>query len=542
MNTKELHSSFSCHANSMTGVGHTQWPGKKVRVISTLLLFLTSAWTWAQPNGTGTYYQSADGTKGKSLKTALYEIIKSPSVKSYNALFECYKSTDLRPDGKIWDMYSNITNFDPDNDHTGNYSGEGDVFNREHSFPKSWFGNVSPMNSDLFHVIPTDGYVNNRRSNYPFGETNGENYKSNGGFSKVGSCTTNGYSGTVFEPNDEYKGDFARIYFYMVTCYESKVSSWSSPMLAGNEYPAYTQWAIDMLLRWAANDPVSQKEIDRNNAVYKLQGNRNPYVDYPGLEQYVWGSKTDMAFSYDNYDSEVTPDPDPDPNPDPDPDPNPNPDPEPVDGEQTYLKVTANDGIQLGAHYLLVYETEAEGKALADMISSGKAYSYTSVAISNNQITTEVNADGQPHELLLGGESGSYTIYDTKSMAYLSLPSSDNALKTSETITGPTEQWTISITDGYAEIQNNKYTNRTIRYNSGSPRFACYTSGQQPVSLYKRNITSSIGIVDNEGATSSCVIYSVDGRRVGVAKNGRAEMNDLQKGIYIIGGKKVIIK
>ena len=206
------------------------------------------------------------------------------------------------------------------------------------------------------------------------------------------------------------------------------------------------------------------------------------------------------------------------------------------------MKVTANDGIQLGAHYLLVYETEAEGKALADMISSGKAYSYTSVAISNNQITTEVNADGQPHELLLGGESGSYTIYDTKSMAYLSLPSSDNALKIAESITGPTEQWTINITDGYAEICNNKYNTRTIRYNSGSPRFACYTSGQQPVSLYKRNTTSSIGIVDNECSTNSNDIYSIDGRRVGVVKNGKVETSGLRKGIYIIGGKKVIIK
>ncbi|MGM9708788.1 MAG: endonuclease, partial [Prevotella sp.] len=223
MNTKELHSSFSCHADSMTDASLKEWPVRKVRIISTLILFMTASWAWAQPNGTGTYYQSADGNKGKNLKTALYEIIKSPNVKSYSALFECYKSTDLRPDGKIWDMYSNITNFDPDKDHSGNYSGEGDMFNREHSFPKSWFGNVAPMNSDLFHVIPTDGYVNNRRSNYPFGETNGESYKSNGGFSKVGSCTTNGYSGTVFEPNDEYKGDFARIYFYMVTCYESKV-------------------------------------------------------------------------------------------------------------------------------------------------------------------------------------------------------------------------------------------------------------------------------------------------------------------------------
>ena len=138
-----------------------------------MMLVLTATLGWAQPNGTGSYYQSADGHKGKSLKTALYEIIKSPSVKSYSELFECYKTTDLRPDGKIWDMYSNSTNYDPDNDHSGNYTAEGDMFNREHSFPKNWFGNIAPMNSDLFHVIPTDGYVNNRRSNYPFGETNG---------------------------------------------------------------------------------------------------------------------------------------------------------------------------------------------------------------------------------------------------------------------------------------------------------------------------------------------------------------------------------
>ena len=101
------------------------------------MLVLTATLGWAQPNGTGSYYQSADGHKGKSLKTALYEIIKSPSVKSYSELFECYKTTDLRPDGKIWDMYSNSTNYDPDNDHSGNYTAEGDMFNREHSFPKN---------------------------------------------------------------------------------------------------------------------------------------------------------------------------------------------------------------------------------------------------------------------------------------------------------------------------------------------------------------------------------------------------------------------
>ena len=478
---------------------------------------------WAQPNGTGSYYQSADGHKGESLKTALYEIIKSPSVKSYSELFECYKTTDLRPDGKIWDMYSNSTNYDPDNDHSGNYKAEGDMFNREHSFPKNWFGDIAPMNSDLFHVIPTDGYVNNRRSNYPFGETNGERYKSSGGFSKVGLSTTKGYSDLVFEPNDEYKGDFARIYFYMATCYESRIASWNCDMLAGNAYPAYKQWAIDMLLKWAMNDPVSQKEIDRNNAVYKIQGNRNPYVDYPGLEQYVWGSMTDVAFSYDNYDPSSIPAPDP------------------IGGSQTYVKVTDNDGLQSGGQYLLVYEKDTDSKALADMISSGKAYSYVDVAISDGQLATEVNADGLPHELTIEETEGGYTIFDTYLNAYLSLPSSDNALKTATSVTGLSEKWTISISNGNAEIRNNKYTTRSIRYNSSSPRFACYTTGQEPVSLYKRNVSSSIDIVDADRLWSNKAIYSIDGRRVGTVSNGSDPTEGLPCGVYIIGGKKLIV-
>lgn len=138
--------------------------------VSFLLLALTA---WAQPNGTGNYYQDANGKKGKSLKTALFGIIKSPNVVSYKGLWDAYKKTDLRSDGKIWDMYSDITNFDPDKGHAGNYSKEGDMYNREHSFPKSWFNDAKPMYSDIVHVVPADGYVNNRRSNLPYGETDG---------------------------------------------------------------------------------------------------------------------------------------------------------------------------------------------------------------------------------------------------------------------------------------------------------------------------------------------------------------------------------
>ena len=222
------------------------------------------------PNNSGTYYSAADGKKGMALKTALSKIIGNPDVVSYDGLISAYQKTDRRDDGKVWDMYSCTTNYNF-SDNTGNYKKEGDMYNREHSFPKSWFGGkVKPMYCDIVHVVPCDGYVNNRRGNDPFGETDGDVYKSNKNFSKYGKSKTPGYTGNVFEPNDIYKGDFARIYLYMATCYESKISGWSSPMLAGNSYPAYKEWALNLLLKWAEQDPVSEKEVNRNTAAYGL--------------------------------------------------------------------------------------------------------------------------------------------------------------------------------------------------------------------------------------------------------------------------------
>lgn len=260
------------------------------------------------PNNSGTYYQNANGKKGADLKTAMFNIIKNPKVVSYDGLIDAYKKTDTRPDGCVRDWYSNTTNYRHDTDKAGNYKKEGDVYNREHSVPQSWFSKASPMKSDIVHVFPTDGYVNGRRSNYPFGEVGKITYQSNNGYSKLGSSKIAGYSGTVFEPNDEVKGDIARIYFYMATCYEDKITNWSGESIQGSsKYQPYTQWTFDMLMRWSKQDPVDEVEIARNNAVWNVQKNRNPFVDYPGLEEYVWGSKKTDAFSYDNYnDSGVT--------------------------------------------------------------------------------------------------------------------------------------------------------------------------------------------------------------------------------------------
>lgn len=247
------------------------------------------------------YYETATGKSGEELKKALFEIIGNPQVVSYAEIWAAFEKTDLRADGSIWDMYSDIPegksryNYYFNRKRCGSFRKEGDCYNREHSVPKSWFHDAKPMYSDLFHVYPTDGYVNNRRGNLPLGEVGIFSWESTNG-SRVGQNTFGNYTQTVFEPIDAYKGDFARTYFYMVTAYEDVVSGWKSPQIGGNTYPAIKKWAVDMFLKWHREDPVSEKEKNRNDSVFAIQKNRNPFIDYPELAEYVWGKKKDEPF------------------------------------------------------------------------------------------------------------------------------------------------------------------------------------------------------------------------------------------------------
>ena len=250
------------------------------------------------------YYNSATGT-GATLKTQLYNIIKGHTDKGYDGLYACYTTTDNLPGNKVFDIYSVradstanywFTNSSNNTDQCGNYSSEGDCYNREHSFPQSWFNESSPMKADLFHIYPTDGKVNGMRSNYPYGIVSSPTYTSSNG-SKLGACSFSGYTSTVFEPIDVYKGDIARTYFYMATRYENLIANWvnngtASQILAGNSFPAYKTWVINLMIQWNNQDPVSQKEINRNNAIYAYQHNRNPYIDHPEYVNLVWGGGT----------------------------------------------------------------------------------------------------------------------------------------------------------------------------------------------------------------------------------------------------------
>jgi endonuclease I len=247
------------------------------------------------------YYTTAAGLSGTPLRLALHNIIDNHTVQSYASLYTHYNSTDILKGDTIWDMYSLKANGTANyyfrniaGDRCGNYSVEGDCFNREHSWPQSWFNSASPMVSDLFHVYPTDGKVNGIRSNFPYGKVNAAPTITTNG-SKLGPCVSPGYAGTVFEPIDTYKGDFARTYFYMTTRYYTEDAAWIS---SGSVTKCDLKpWTIALMLKWDSLDPVSAKEIARNNAVYAIQGNRNPFIDNPAFVQALFGTTSGIQIT-----------------------------------------------------------------------------------------------------------------------------------------------------------------------------------------------------------------------------------------------------
>lgn len=244
------------------------------------------------------YYNGTENLSGTDLRQALHNIIDNHTSVSYTSLWTHYQSTDKKSNNYVWDMYSDVPggtpayNFSFGSDQCGNYSQEGDCYNREHSWPQSWFNSGSPMKTDMFHVVPSDGYTNGQRGSYPYGEVSSATWTSTNG-SKKGSCVYPGYSGTVFEPIDEYKGDFARGFFYMSTRYYTEDGSWqTNSMVDGADI---LPWAQNLLMEWHIDDPVSTKEINRNNGIYAIQNNRNPYIDHPEFAVEIFGSNYPIA-------------------------------------------------------------------------------------------------------------------------------------------------------------------------------------------------------------------------------------------------------
>ena len=297
---------------------------KRYFILSTIFFFALSLFAKSVTPAASlpAYYKDINGKSGKSLFDAVQMVTKlGYSSLGYDGLWGAYKKTDIRDNGKIWDMYSDCS-WTVGSDQCGSYNNECDCYNREHSIPKSWFGgSKSGPGCDIFQVVPTDGYVNNRRSNYAFGEVSSASYTYDG--AKLGSAKsitiTGGntiagntgasvsYSGTVFEPRDEYKGDFARGYFgTMIKWANGDYSAFTTGdggKIFSSNYSTgafgLTQYGVALLMKWHRQDPVSKKEVDRNNGIQQTQGNRNPFIDYPYLAEFIWGEMSGQVLDFD---------------------------------------------------------------------------------------------------------------------------------------------------------------------------------------------------------------------------------------------------
>lgn len=540
------------------------------------------------------YYRSADGKSAATLKTALYKIVGNPNVKSYGSLWTYYYQTDRLSDNQVVDRYSYTKRY-----FTSNNGSAVSGMNKEHGIPQSWWGGgTTGIGSDLQHVMPSESDANSLKSNYGMGVVTSQTWTN--GSIKVGKGTA-GNNGTVqlWEPADEWKGDFARIYFYIVTAYEEKslVQQQGANSMQNNTYPKLQPWAYELYMKWSKEDPVDERERQRNEVVYGIQGNRNPFIDYPGLEQYIWGSYKDIAFNASGYED-------------------PYGNPSQKDPTATFALPTVS--LTEGSTYTQTVTTNSDGtvtyessddrvatvNATTGLVTAKTAGSATITAIigatasfrpttaSYSVVVTKGGDDPKP----IGGNSyvkltsapadwsGVYLIvYEKESLALNgSLETFD---KTYNTIEVDIEDDEIVVTDateaaefivavagsgysfqgksgkymGSASSSNGLATGDTpyintlsvsgtgeavvasehdnvLRFNSanGQKRFRYYKSGQEPVTLYRRTETDT-GISDmlSKQTTPSRIVYDLAGRRVSEVRHS---------GLYIVNGKKVLMK
>ena len=263
----------------------------------TLITFLTTAGLSAfaiERTKLVSYAQSLKGKKKAELKTAIYNLTGKANTLSYgsgsNSTWWGFYVTDKDADGYVIDRYSN------NKVKFNNRGSEASGMNIEHSFPKSWWGGTkNQAYKDLYNLMPSDSKANSSKGNYGMGIVTSVKYDNE--CIKVGK----GSDGTqLWQPAEVWKGDFSRGYMYMATAYQNLTYEGEGlKSLQNGTYPTLKEWAYTLYLKWMREDKVSQVEVDRNNAVADIQGNRNLYIDFPTLAEYVWGDSTDVAFNPD---------------------------------------------------------------------------------------------------------------------------------------------------------------------------------------------------------------------------------------------------
>lgn len=505
---------------------------------------LVCASVFASVSAQTSYYSSIEGVKGgQTIKDALYNLIKNVNTVSYgtgaNSTWGAFYTTDvvIGTTDVVADMYS------PEVRHFGTKGAAVDGMNIEHSVAKSWWGGTqNNAYRDLHHLNPSDATANSRKSNYPMGELTSVSWTN--GVMNVGKADIAGVSQNAFEPSDEYKGDFARTYMYMFTCYQNLTWTYTWMVYEKSTYPTVKPWAVDLLLKWHRQDPVSEKEIVRNNAVYAIQGNRNPYVDYPRLADFVWGDSVNYEFHL--YGA-------------------------PEDGSGNQGGADGDSGSTDGAggtggtdgsgtggdaerpssdRYELLLSPDALAAGDTIIIVYGN-YAMSTTQNSNNRGVASVQAaDGvvvslsdDVQRIVIGNgvSAGTYSFHVGNGYLYAA-SSSSNHLRTKVALDA-NASWAIEIdSDGAATITAcGDKTRNVLQYNSSASLFSCYKSGQKTPGIYVK--AAAMSAVTGVGEATRIVdVYNVSGIcvRRGVPQDDA--VRGLPPGMYVVGKRKYVVR
>lgn len=479
--------------------------------IHSLLLFLGLTSLTIMAKAPENYYSSLEGLNKADLKKAAKNVARHHTAVSYgDQTWNAFAQTDVRMvNGRAvwWDMYS-PNEVAVESGHPG--------MNIEHSVANSWWGGTkNDAYKDLFHLNPSDADANNWKSNYPLGivktvQVTSKGVRYDNGVTKVGNPASGASGGAkyVYEPADCYKGDMARAFMYIFTIYDDIAWMSSSDdrnyMFDGSAYPSLRPWAVDLLLEWSRLDPVDTKETDRNEAIYKIQGNRNPFIDCPDLAEYIWGNKKDLGFVYDGSYEPGEPsvpggkDPDDPATPD-------DPQPPTVAPEGTWVIVQPGDDISADVRYALV---SCKTNAVMSSTLNGAYFNPTaSVATVTDGVISELPV-GAAILTISPAESGYSILVSDASGEKLGYMASATAKKMSltETPTDNSANASIEITADGADISFGAAGNIFYNPNKGAERFTTYTSTtMEHVQLFRRIETPVVPVVPLQP-----VIYALD--------------------------------
>ena len=494
---------------------------KLLPVLCLLLLGLCQPMNAIDHASLVSYASSLKGKKGADLKEALEALMKNKTVLSYgkgagHTWSGFYKTDRNKETNECYNRYSSKKFY------FTSATNAIDGMNIEHSFPKSWWGGASnDAYKDLYNLYPSDKSANSSKSNFPMDEvtkaTSGEE-----GYDKVGTGT---HTSNAWEPGDQFKGDFSRGYMYMAVTYGGLTFSGIGLQTMTNEaYPGLKSWASTLYRTWSKKDKVSDLERDRNNAVSEIQGNRNLFIDYPFLAEYVWGDSTDVPFNPSTSISTASDD-DRYMNVNPD-----NPDTPTYDDVYYFSKATT---ITSGKQYVLAAQ---QGDTLFIMkpLASNKTYGYPYVDkfTTTTDTLTQKNFD---NAYILTESGNGYTITDSKARylfhegTYKTLSVSNNSDKAAV--------WTITKNaDGTFKIETDGYY---LQYSTIYKSYGCYNNiqGIMPILFELTDkAATSINSVTTVKANNDNRIFTIQGQYVG------KDLNTLPRGLYISNGKKIIIR